>query len=182
MALRLTGSSAVSQPAFSPTEIANHANVLLAAGDVTRYAELFERAGGHPDPSERHHARLRLVESALRAAATSTPALATRVYLAAAQALVEILAEAPCEPLLLNYAGVAFYELWSLRRRPGDVQGRARASTPSSPICAATSASRVRRRSRAAPGAPPSARCTANCRPWPAAPSDWPRAPNRPPA
>jgi tetratricopeptide (TPR) repeat protein len=114
MALRLTGSSAVSQPAFSPTEIANQADVLLGAGDVGRYAELFGRAGSHPDPSERHHARLRLVESALRATATSTPAVASRLYLAVAQALVEILAEQPCEPLLLNYAGVAFYELWSL--------------------------------------------------------------------
>ena len=114
MALRLTGTSAVSQPAFSPAELATQADGLLATGNVVLYAALFDRATGHPDASERHHARLALVESGLRAAATGTPALATQIYLAVAHAVVAILTEDAREPLLLNYAGIAFYEVWSL--------------------------------------------------------------------
>jgi tetratricopeptide (TPR) repeat protein len=114
MALRLTGTSAVSQPAFSPAALATQADGLLASGNLAPYAALFDRATSHPEAAERHHARLALVESGLCAAATGTPALATQIYLALAHAVVAILGEEAREPLLLNYAGIAFYELWSL--------------------------------------------------------------------
>jgi tetratricopeptide (TPR) repeat protein len=114
MALRLTGTSASSPVTFSAIEIANQADMLLATSDVARYAELFERASAHPDVGERHHSRLRLIERGLRAAATSTPALAGEIYFTIARSVVDLLADEPREPLLLNYAGVAFFELWSL--------------------------------------------------------------------
>ncbi|HLJ03327.1 MAG TPA: glycosyltransferase [Solirubrobacteraceae bacterium] len=87
---------------------------MLGAGDTKGYAGLFERAALQDDSPERYRGLVSLVELGLRAAGTAPPAQATELFLAIARALVDALSGQPAEPLLLNYAGVAFYELWSL--------------------------------------------------------------------
>jgi tetratricopeptide (TPR) repeat protein len=113
MALRLTGTSLPS-PTVSPAAVAEQAGVRLASGDVDGYAALFAQTGAQEDHAARYRARLRLIESGLQAAIQATPAGSARIYFVLARALVAILDEEPREPLLLNYAGIAFYELWSL--------------------------------------------------------------------
>jgi tetratricopeptide (TPR) repeat protein len=72
-------------------------------------------AAAQETPARRHARRLRLIEELLGDAGGHRPAdLASRL-LALADALVAALEDAPREPLLLNHAGVALYELGALR-------------------------------------------------------------------
>jgi tetratricopeptide (TPR) repeat protein len=133
MALRLTGIStpadstgaagsvalpAPSQPqsggAFG-NQLATQARTYLATNDLKAYQSLFQTASEHEDPHARYHAQVRLVEQGLAAAgkaASSTEA--TQLFVAAATGAITALEQEPSEPILLNYAGVALYELWSL--------------------------------------------------------------------
>ncbi len=133
MALRLTGISTpadssgtpagVGLQTFAATEsggafgnrLGTQARAHLSANDLDGYKKLFARAGEHTDPQARYHARVRLVEEGLAAAgqATSIPQ-ATQRFLAVATGAIDALEAEPREPILLNYAGVALYELWSL--------------------------------------------------------------------
>ncbi len=114
MALRLTGTSQASERPLNPNELAAQADVLLAGENTTAYAELFTRAQAQETDTDRYRARVLLTERGLAAAGTSSSATATQIFLGVAHALVDALADEPREPLLLNYAGIAFYELWSL--------------------------------------------------------------------
>jgi tetratricopeptide (TPR) repeat protein len=114
MALRLTGTSQASERPLTPPELAAQADVLLASGDISAYAALFTSAAAQETATDRYHARLLLTEHGLTATGANSTAVATQIFLAVAQALVDGLSDEPREPLLLNYAGVAFYELWSL--------------------------------------------------------------------
>jgi tetratricopeptide (TPR) repeat protein len=114
MALRLTGNTLTAERVPTPAELAAQADSLLSVGDLAGLSALFTRASALADVQSRFHARLLIVERGLTAAAGAPPAQASQTYLALATALVDILAEDPREPLLLNYAGVAFYEVWSL--------------------------------------------------------------------
>ncbi len=56
-----------------------------------------------------------LIEEGLAAAGkTTSQTQATHLFVAVADAALDALEEEPREPVLLNYAGVALYELWSL--------------------------------------------------------------------
>ena len=131
MALRLTGISTPADAAGAAAVVALpvtesgggalgsrlgiQARMQLTANDLAGYTALFARAGEHDDPHARYHARVRLVEEGLTAAgqaASSTQA--TQRFVAVAAGAIEALESEPCEPVLLNYAGVALYELWSL--------------------------------------------------------------------
>ena len=133
MALRLTGISTPADAAGAPAGIALpepavtesgaafgvrlsiQARTRLTANDLAGYKALFDRAGEHDDPHARYHARVRLIEEGLAAAgqaASSTQA--TQRFVAAAAGAIDALDAEPREPILLNYAGVALYELWSL--------------------------------------------------------------------
>ena len=130
MALRLTGTTlstpeiagVPADPSRLPesgsafaANLAAQARVHLAANDRDRYHALFERAAEHNDPQAVYHARVTLIEEGLQAAGrTPSAAQATQLFVAAAKAAIEVLEEEPREPVLLNYAGVALYELWSL--------------------------------------------------------------------
>ncbi len=164
MALRLTSTSLASDSSApaqrswlaSPEQLAAQARSLLAVGQVDDYAGLFSRAAELENAAHRDHARLLLLQEGLAATGhTSSVASTTKLFVAVARAAVELLEQEPSEPLLLNYAGVAFYELWSLTPR-GRCSPRRSASTPPFPTCAATSpsASAVR-----VPSASASARC-----------------------
>jgi tetratricopeptide (TPR) repeat protein len=133
MALRLTGISTPADASGAPAgtalqtliatesggafgnRLGTQARAHLSANDLDGYKALFARAGEHTDPQARYHARVRLVEEGLAAAgnaASNTQAI--HRFLAAATGAIDALETEPREPILLNYAGVALYELWSL--------------------------------------------------------------------
>ena len=113
MALRLTGSpttaSHATQPDFSATAAA-----CLDRHDFDGYDALFAQAGAIADVHARYAARTQLVEAALRAGQAADRARVPAIYVAAARAALALLEDEPREPVLLNYAGVLLYELWSL--------------------------------------------------------------------
>jgi tetratricopeptide (TPR) repeat protein len=124
MALRLTGSPL--QPSGSDTtptappapaaadNLALQARSALSRGDVAAFTALFSVADGLTDPHRRLHGRLALLEAGLGATPQASEGLATRVFVAVADAALGMLESEPAEPLVLNFAGVACYELWSL--------------------------------------------------------------------
>ena len=126
MALRLTSTSlAAEQPlasqASSPQAVAaavhalsGRASAALLARDLSAYRELFAQAATFAQEHRRYQARKLLLEAGLAAYGQLAPAAATEVLAAVAAAAIEVLEADPAEPVLLGYAGVAFYELWSL--------------------------------------------------------------------
>ena len=113
MALRLTGSPTTASPATPPDPSAQAA-ACLDCHDLDGYAALFAEAAAIADAHARYAARVKLVEAALRAGQAAERARVPGIYLAAARATVALLEDEPREPVLLNYAGVLLYELWSL--------------------------------------------------------------------
>jgi tetratricopeptide (TPR) repeat protein len=114
MALRLTGPSLVLDGPPDPAALSAQASVALAAGDLIAYRRLFAQAGEHTDVHRRHRARCALLEAALKSTAGASPRRASQIFIAIAGHAIALLEEEPREPVLLNYAGVALYELWSL--------------------------------------------------------------------
>ena len=114
MALRLTGPSLRSNAAPDSATIAAQAVAALDSGDVAGYGRLFERAELHSDVHRRYRVRTALLEQGLAACARARPARARQIYLEMARQAIALLEDEPCEPVILNFAGVAFYELWSL--------------------------------------------------------------------
>ena len=133
MALRLTGIStpadstgaaggvALPAPAQRPSGgafgngLATQARTYLATNNLKGYQSLFQSATAHEDPHARYHAQIRLVEEGLAAAGRAgSSTQATQLFVAAATGAIDALEQEPREPILLNYAGVALYELWSL--------------------------------------------------------------------
>jgi tetratricopeptide (TPR) repeat protein len=66
------------------------------------------------DCNRRYEAVLKLIEGGLAAAAGAPQARLPELYAGVAANTLEALEREACEPKLLNYAGVALYELWSL--------------------------------------------------------------------
>lgn len=122
MALRLTGTTlrpAGPAPAPDPStltaeDLAAQARPLLARGDVDGFAGLFELAASLADRQRQMQAQLALIDAGIRATASVPGAAATRVFVALAEAMLTMLETDAAEPLILNLAGVACYELWSL--------------------------------------------------------------------
>jgi tetratricopeptide (TPR) repeat protein len=130
MALRLTGTSLstpdsagvagdqfplLESPSAFASNLAAQARVHLGGNQRDRYHALFERAAEHKDPQAVYHARVTLIEEGLDAAGrAASTTQAAQVFVAVAKAAVDALEQEPREPVLLNYAGVALYELWSL--------------------------------------------------------------------
>jgi tetratricopeptide (TPR) repeat protein len=119
MALRLTGTIAqpdgpAAQPAPTGNALATRARAALARGDVTAYSALFTDAGAPTTPDAPYEAQLALLHAGLAAAGEATEGLAVRIFVAIADAALGLLEREPAEPVILNLAGVACYELWSL--------------------------------------------------------------------
>jgi glycosyltransferase involved in cell wall biosynthesis len=109
MALRLI--DAPEPPRQSTSGAASPARLAaarLAAGDWTGYRALVTAALKDADVHRRYHACRTIVEAGL--AAGTRPA----VLVAAAAAALDALDAEPREPVLLNYAGVALYEVGAL--------------------------------------------------------------------
>jgi len=115
MALRLTGPSLVHDGPPDPAAFAAQAALALDAGDASAYRVLFELAAQHEDVHRRYRARCALLEAALGAAARADGRRASMLFATLATHAIELLELEPREPVLLNYAGIAFYELWRLR-------------------------------------------------------------------
>jgi tetratricopeptide (TPR) repeat protein len=98
----------------SVAELSARADALLAAGELGSYGALFTQAAAEEDENRRYRARKTLLERGLAATGQAPDARCLEIYLAVAEAAVAILELDPAEPVLLNYAGVALYELWSL--------------------------------------------------------------------
>jgi len=113
MALRLSAApSTTASPATHDPALA--AAACLDRGDLDGYLALFAEAEALADVHARYATRVKLVEAALQAGRDAERARVPALYLAAARATLAVLEQEPREPVLLNYAGVLFYELWSL--------------------------------------------------------------------
>jgi tetratricopeptide (TPR) repeat protein len=96
-------------------QLRDQARMELAFNALDRYKALFDRAAEHEDSHARYHARVLLIEEGLGAVGkTTSQAHAIQLFVAVADAALTALEEEPREPVLLNYAAVALYELWSL--------------------------------------------------------------------
>lgn len=107
-------------------ELPARAAALLQAGDLDGYLALFARAARIEDPNRNYQATLKLIEHGFAAAAQARGARLAKIYAALATGAVEALEREPREPRLLNYAGVALYELWSLEAARALFEGAAR--------------------------------------------------------
>jgi tetratricopeptide (TPR) repeat protein len=122
MALRLTGKTLQSSaPAATPGQsivstesLVFQARTALGTGDVATFSGLFATAGELTDPQRRFHATLALIDAGMGVTAQASEGMATRTYVAVAGAALDMLEDTPSEPTILNLAGVALYELWSL--------------------------------------------------------------------
>jgi tetratricopeptide (TPR) repeat protein len=113
MALRFSG-SASREPSVLATDLPPRAQQLLAGADLDGYRALFEQLEPIEDPHRRYWASVNLIERGLAASAATASERLVELFAAIAAGAVEALEREPREPKLLNYAGVAFYELWSL--------------------------------------------------------------------
>jgi tetratricopeptide (TPR) repeat protein len=124
MALRIT-SATLPQPEAPQQDLAtlelaiakrlsDRAAALLAHGEVKGYLELFATASELPHEVRRLFAYELLIHQGLQAIRQADERSATHTLLAMAHGITAVLEKYPSEPLLLNYAGVIFYELWAL--------------------------------------------------------------------
>lgn len=91
-----------------------HASAHLRGGDLAGYRSLFARAAEIDDGHARYRARRDLLETGLGGAAHARPNMLAPLFHALAEQAIAVLADEPREPVFLNYAGVALYELGAL--------------------------------------------------------------------
>lgn len=104
----------LSDSAAMAIELLSSAQQRLAAGDLAAYGELFGQIQQIADPHRRYWAGKGLIERALTATSDdNSRAHVGGLFAAIAGGALRMLAAEPREPKLLNYAGVALYELWS---------------------------------------------------------------------
>jgi tetratricopeptide (TPR) repeat protein len=113
------GPQAPAAPSQSPAafgaQLRDQARLHLSFNKLDGYKALFDRAAEHEDSHARYHARVLLIVEGLSAVGkTASQAGAIQLFVAVADAALTALEEEPREPVLLNYAAVALYELWSL--------------------------------------------------------------------
>jgi glycosyltransferase involved in cell wall biosynthesis len=94
--------------------LVERAAALLISDEIPAYLELFSEAQEIANEHRRYQARKHLIEQALVATRAVNERRAITIYLAIVTAAIGVLEQTPAEPLLLNYAGIAFYELWGL--------------------------------------------------------------------
>jgi tetratricopeptide (TPR) repeat protein len=108
------------------------AQALLDAGDVEGYRSLFVVAAKLEDRNRRYHAQVVLLDLGLAVGGSWTSDRSTGLRMVVADAAVEALEIEPSEPVVLNAAALALYELGSLDAA-GDLFGAARRLDPSLP-------------------------------------------------
>ena len=106
---------AAQSPSAFGAQVRDQARMELAFSRLDRYKALFDRTAEHEDSHARYHARVLLIEEGLSAVGkTDSQTQAIQLFVAVADAALTMLEEEPREPVILNYAAVALYELWSL--------------------------------------------------------------------
>ncbi len=124
MALRITTASlAPERPAEPALGLASdealaalcaRAHAALTERRFDGYRGCFADASAIEDPSRRYYARKLLIEQGFATCPRVPAPRQQEILLATATAAIDVLDPDPAEPVLLNYAGVALYELWSL--------------------------------------------------------------------
>jgi tetratricopeptide (TPR) repeat protein len=114
MALRISGSTSAPGSAVLAADLPARAQRLLGTGDLDGYRQLFAQTEQIEDIQRRYWATVKLLERGLAASQFAKPAALPALFAAIAAAAIDALEREPSEPKLLNYAGVALYELWSL--------------------------------------------------------------------
>ena len=118
MALRLTTAKTAFETTRRPGEEALElGRAALASNDLKRYRELFAECAQETDYNRAYKARRTLIELGLeKLGGTNASAVAIAPLMTAVlEGVLEALEIEPREPVLLNYAGIAFYELGSLK-------------------------------------------------------------------
>src|SRR3954447_2681169 len=110
MALRLSSEASASRSP-QPGGFSERARARLTAGDFDSYRSLWDEAARIEDRDARYRSRLQLLEAGFGAADGTSPLQVARVLLAVAQSAIAALEDEAREPVLLNHAGVALYEL-----------------------------------------------------------------------
>src|SRR3954462_15007761 len=107
MALRVT------RPTAAPVDPRQAANAALAREDLAAYREPFAATAGEQDVHARYATCRPLLEAGLTGPAREAPKATAHRFAVVAGLAVDALEAEPREPLFLNYAGVAMYELGS---------------------------------------------------------------------
>jgi len=118
MALRLTTAKTAFETTRRPGEEALElGRAALASNDLKRYRELFADCAQDTDYNRAYKARRTLIELGLEklGGTHASAAAIAPLMMAVATGALDALELDPREPVLLNYAGIAFYELGSLK-------------------------------------------------------------------
>ncbi|MFZ2052101.1 MAG: glycosyltransferase family 2 protein [Solirubrobacteraceae bacterium] len=113
MALRLSDTPPVLDSAGSE-DLSLPARRALAAGEIGAYRALFAQASTAEEHNARYWAFCRLIREGLSACASAPIKRLPAMFAAVAAGALQALEAEAREPLLLNWAGVAMYELWAL--------------------------------------------------------------------
>jgi glycosyltransferase involved in cell wall biosynthesis len=112
MALRLT----TAKTAFETTrrageEAAELGRAALVQNDLKRYGELLAECATEPDYQRAYKARRVLLELGLKQLGIVSETASIPLMMSVARGAVDALEQEPREPVMLNYAGIAFYEV-----------------------------------------------------------------------
>src|SRR3954452_8198757 len=107
MALRVT------RPTAAPVDPRDAAAAALVREDLAAYRTLFADAGAREDVHERYAARKAILEAGLEGPRRETAKGTAQRFVTVAGIALDALEAQPAEPVFLNYAGIALYELGS---------------------------------------------------------------------
>src|SRR3954454_21865874 len=107
MALRVT------RPTAAPVDPRDAAATALAREDLSAYRELFAATAEQEDVHARYKARRSILEAGLQGPVREAAKATAQRFAAVAAVALDALEADPREPVFLNYAGVALYELGS---------------------------------------------------------------------
>src|SRR3954451_15015028 len=107
MALRVT------RPTAAPVDPRDAAAAALVREDLAAYRTLFADAGAREDVHERYAARKAILEAGLEGSRRETAKGTAQRFVTVSGIALDALEAQPAEPVFLNYAGIALYELGS---------------------------------------------------------------------
>src|SRR3954452_7670979 len=107
MALRVT------RPTAAPVDPRDAAAAALLREDLAAYRTLFAGTAQQDDVHARYRARRAIIEAGLQGPEREAPTATAQRFAAVAGVALDALEIEPREPVFLNYAGVAMYELGS---------------------------------------------------------------------
>jgi glycosyltransferase involved in cell wall biosynthesis len=116
MALRLTTAKTAFETARRPGEEAQElGRAALRADDLKRYRQLLADCAHEADYNRAYKARRTLLELGLEKLGKAATSAVAPLMIEVATGALAGLEQEPREPVLLNYAGIAFYEMGSMK-------------------------------------------------------------------